>query len=287
MSKLPSGDLVKKVKAENAKLSDVIPKKNKKIFAIRVTGEGTGWVVLQGKKKVLGAYYNDISETFGEGALAKIANELRKGCTAEVEMLPKHVVDLYFQLNPAAIVNKEIDLAMFESRIQDLENSIGDGIDVSQFTEEWENQDEEYYSNLVNTAPESITTSITVSQMEEEGSSEGAKEETKIVAESTEKHKKTVDNLSEFISSLKGFTGRVFARDGSTDFEIYVKDGEVVGALVKDEDFEIKGLPALYYLDTRAEVSVEEGQFEVPADLVCEEDPSAVKAFYTELDRSQ
>ena len=47
----------------------------------------------------------------------------------------------------------------------------------------------------------------------------------------------------------------------------------------------IKGLPALYDLETGAEVSLEEGDFDVPRDLLCEEDSMAVRAFYTELDR--
>ena len=62
----------------------------------------------------------------------------------------------------------------------------------------------------------------------------GSGEMTPIAAENPWKDKKSVDNLLEFINSLNGFNGKVVARDGSTDFEIYVKDGEIVGALVKD-----------------------------------------------------
>lgn len=267
LTKVPAGEPVRKVKVEGATFEDVIPKK-KGVFTIKVTGHGSGWAIFEGNKRVIAAFYDkNTKQLFGEAALSEIMAEFRRGCTVEVETLPKRVAELYVKLNPSVAILKDLKSAVTESRIMDeLERVTVTNVD--QFTEEWEEGKVE-------------DTEISTTETDET-------EEWREVAipEQKESKEQRVENLYDFALSLKDFRGKIVAHGDIEDYELYVDRGKIVGAIVRSGDIEMKGLSAIYFLETPAVAKLEEGDFEVPEEARCEENSIAVRAFYSEVDKA-
>jgi len=72
----------------------------------------------------------------------------------------------------------------------------------------------------------------------------------------TDLTKEVVDSIENVLRELKDFTGVVEGKGDKYYAKVYVRKGEIIGAYVKDEDYEYFGNHALYFLDRECKVVV-------------------------------
>jgi len=255
---LPAGEVIERKKVKNASIASLLPKK--RWFYLKIfSSMGKGWAIFEDRKRVLAAYFQDgFSDYFGSMAAGRIAQAL-KDCEIEVGLLGK-VAELFVAMHPEVKIDGEVESVFVEARVLDAIDAAVGRISVDMFTEEWEEG-----RDVAETAQVDLTEKVE-----------------KCVEEKTEK---TVANFEEFVYSLKDFTGICRGFEGDFEAIVYIKGGEVVGAIVRDGELEIKGEAALFYLDRPLEVEVKECDVEVPDEAKCGESERSVETLYAELDR--
>lgn len=292
-----------KARVQNVSIEDILYdrrfkwKGKKDWFYLKVFSPfGNGWVIFENKKKVFAAYFNDgFLEHYGSNALGRIASALRD-CELEVGWLGKKVASLFAMMNPDTVVRgeREAPLAFMDARTADAFDVAVGKIDVSMFTEEWEEEGElpEKKEDADKDAGKGVEVDLEeASDVKEEVVEKAEPEVKKLEKKKTREWSGGkvgwVVSFEEFLQGLDGFTGICKGKDRESEFEVevYLKDGKVVGAVVRDEDVEVKGSAALFYIERALEVELIEGDFEVPEGAECVEDGRSVEALYQELDR--
>lgn len=286
MIKPPTGKRMMTLHTKQTSLIDIRKNIKKKCVLIKIQDRFNAWVIFNGDY-IVASYFEDTENLLvGKQAISEIDRKLKEENPINVYELDSKLMDMFCKIYPDVKVMEKVESAVISERMRDNAEVVSKEVaDNSQFTEEWESglieKKESVPQNLENVPPKleiAYQDVLDKKALSEEPKKEEKKAiEEEIVAE---------DNYFEFIRSLKNFTGIVTGQDGSIELTAFLKDGEIVAAIVKDEDIEIKGLSAILYFDTSARIravrkSPEDLRY--PEDAKCEEDEDAKSSFYKSI----
>jgi len=281
MIKPPAGKKEFEIFSQNFSIEDVLKKSRKKCTLLKLFGRnGNAWMIVKNKKRVVAAYFYGEEELFGIHAIPGIQKLLKENCKITAYELNEQILPLFTGMYPQVAIDKDVSAAVFGARIKDeVSTSDKDKIKQEQFTEEWEEEQEtpinspkEEKDNMC-IQEEVIESSEFSFEDHEENEikatvsvSDGLVESIKNSLNSEEKPEETtpsestaVINFHDFLMSLaeKKFSGIVKGYDETIEMTAYLVRGEIMAAMIKDENVVMKGNSALLYFDTPAKVIVE------------------------------
>lgn len=294
--KPPAGKKITEITLKLKTLEEVSEKLKRRCVLIKFSGAGEGWVIIN-RKKIVAAYFFGKEEYPGLRAVAEIEKILKEGCRVSVFEMDSRILGVFTGMYPEIAIDEDVKNASFGARIRSDTENAAVTAESSQFTEEWEE------STTDSSALASTEKKVEREEVQKEAETEEIEEATEQVdvkedllhtlrgalgEENRIKREASVINLQDFIDqlSIERFSGIVRGYDGSIEITVYMKGGNISAAIVKDEDIEIKGDPALFYLETPARVLVEEKAAEdvvFPEDAVCGVDEDARSKLYRSL----
>lgn len=298
--KPPAGKKITETHVKLKTLEEIAKKLKGKCTLIKFSGEGNGWIILN-RKKIVAAYFRGMEEHYGLRAIADVERMLRDGCRVSFFEITEKILPVFTGMYPEIAINEDTKSASFGARIHSDTEEAMISVNHTQFTEERELEVQAENTDI--TPPEKKEEVREETQKEEEtekmetagvevrgellDSLRTALTEKEITKERIPKETNVV-NFQSFLDTLAAekFSGIVRGYDGSIEMTIYMKNGEISAATVKDGDIEIKGNPALFYLETPARVFVEEKPAEdvvFPEDAACGVDEDARSKLYRSL----
>lgn len=291
--KPPAGKILKKLAVTGASIEELC-KKVKKTVIVKISSPSVqGWVMFDERRNPIAASLHDETGKNSLEALNTILEILGSGTRLDVEIreIGKEEAKLFVSMFSQTLIESgDVKASILAAKTSKAVNEVSTSrLSVKDFEEEDDDVQkvQKIHEVPAETQPElSAEDHETPAEVQTE-----AKRIHNVPAEPPETpkiakaEKYMVENFAEYLASLKGFTGIATGRSGGLELTAFLKNGEIIGAIAKDEGVEIKGLAALYYFEVPAEIVVEEGDFEVPEDVWCEEDRDATKALYFSLDK--